>query len=288
MKCPPDIPNCLTFDVEEWNRVNYAGVDQAQFANAPHRLDVLMGRLLELCRANQARCTFFVLGTIAESFPEVVKEIAAAGHEVASHGYSHRSLRDMTPAEFADDLRRSCGLLEDLTGEKIRGFRAPSYSVTEETLPWFYQILEQQGLAYSSSVFPGRTFLYGIPNFESGSHRPVIEGREVGIVEFPLPCVRLLGFDQGLYVRLFPAWFLRRRIMSDNAAGRSTILYVHPREIDPDQPRLPLKPATAFIHYFGIKRCEKKLNDLLRTTPGRFVALMDILDELYKTRGNEV
>ena len=278
-----DIPNCLTFDVEEWYRVNYEHVDMSSLTNVPHSLDAFVRRLLDLCRFADARCTFFVLGTVAKSYPGIVKEIAAAGHEVASHGYAHKSVKEMSPDAFAEDLHRSCGMLEDLTGTKVHGFRAPAFSVCRSILPWFYRALEEQGLRYSSSVFPGRTLHYGIPAFPSEPHQPVVDGRKVRIMEFPMPRVHIFGNDLGLYVRLFPAWFLRRRILRDNAAGRIVILYVHPREIDPDQPRLPLTRSTAFIHYFGIKGCEKKLRTVLRTTPRRFIALVDALEELSVT-----
>ena len=119
----------------------------------------------------------------------------------------------MTPAEFTEDLRRSCSILESLTGKPVRGFRAPSFSVTRDILPWYYDALESAGLTYSSSVFPGKTFLYGIPDFPRRVHRPQIDGRRTAITEFPVTRVDFAGRTTGLYLRFFPLQFLRHRIL---------------------------------------------------------------------------
>ena len=271
--------NFLTFDIEEWYHANYEGFDHSPYVDQPTRLDVLTGRLLELCARHDVKSTFFVLGSVAAGKPSIVREIHAAGHEVASHGYGHGSVRGMSPAEFGADVRRSCGVLEDITGARVVSYRAPSFSVTAETLGWFYEALEEAGIGCSSSVFPGRTFLYGIPGFPERTHYPVVGGRQVKVLEIPLPRVRLLGRDLGLYVRLFPARVLRRRIERDNCTGQPVALYVHPREIDPEQPRLPLGWAVSLIHYWGIAGCERKLDALLARLPGRFGRLSDLLPE---------
>jgi len=271
--------NFLTFDVEEWYHANYEGFDHSPYINQPTRLDVLTGRLLDLCARHNVKSTFFVLGSVAEVKPSIVREIHAAGHEVASHGYGHGSVRGMSPAEFRADLRRSCGILEDITGDRVASYRAPSFSVTAEALAWFYEALDEAGILCSSSVFPGRTFLYGVPGFPERIHYPVVEGRQVRVLEIPLPRVRLLGRDLGLYVRLFPAWVLRRRIERDNSSGRPVALYVHPREIDPEQPRLPLGWPVSLIHYWGIAGCERKLDALLTSLPGGFGRVRDLLPE---------
>jgi hypothetical protein len=150
--------------------------------------------------------------------------------------------------------------------------------VNREVLPWFYDVLEARGLDYSSSVFPGRTFLYGIPDFPRRVHRPRLGDHTRRITEFPISRVDFAGRTLGLYPRLFPASFMRRYIEKENAAGRPAMVYLHPREIDPDQPRLPLPGITSFIHYFGVKGCERKLRALLRTAPGPFITLADALD----------
>jgi polysaccharide deacetylase family protein (PEP-CTERM system associated) len=257
-------PNLLTFDVEEWYHANYEGFDPAPYAGRPTHLDALVDRLLELCARHAVKSTFFVLGSVAESKPGIVRRIHAAGHEVASHGYGHQSVWPMGPAEFRADVKRSCEILQGITGATVTSYRAPSFSVRAETLGWFYDALEECGILCSSSVFPGRTFLYGVPGFPERVHYPVVDGgRRVNVLEIPMPRVRVLGRDMGLYVRLFPAWFLRRRIRRDNRAGRPVTFYVHPREIDPQQPRLALRWPVALIHYWGIAGCERKLDALL-------------------------
>lgn len=272
------LPNFLTFDVEEWYRVNYEGTNAAELTCLPGWMERLTDKLLEICGEAGCRSTFFVLGSVARDYPRMVRQIAAAGHEVASHGFAHKSIFSMTPEDFEEDLRRSCGILESLTGQAVRGFRAPSFSVTRAVLPWFYTALERDGLIYSSSVFPGKTFLYGIPDFPRQPHRPSIDGRRTAITEFPITRVDFSGRTLGLYVRLFPASFLRRQIRAENAAGRPAMFYVHPREIDPAQPRLTLPWPQSFIHYFGVRGCEAKLRQLLRTGPGPFLSISEALD----------
>ncbi len=269
--------NLLTFDVEEWYHANYEVCDRSCYAGEPTCLDTLVNRLLDLCARHDAKSTFFVLGSVAEQKPSIVRAIHATGHEVASHGYGHRSVQSMSPTEFRADLQRSCRVLEDITGAKVLAYRAPSFSVTAATLGWFYEALQEAGIVCSSSVFPGRTFLYGIPGFPERVHYPVVDGREVRVLEIPVPRVRLLGRDLGLYVRLFPAWFLRRRMERDNRLGRPVTLYVHPREIDPGQPRLALRWPVSLVHYWGIAGCERKLDALLTSLPGQFGRVRDLL-----------
>lgn len=271
--------NLLTFDIEEWYHANYEGFDPSQYAGQPTHLEALTGRLLDLCARHGVKSTFFVLGSVAEEKPSIVRAIYAGGHEVASHGYGHQSVQSMTPAAFRADLKRSCDVLESIIGAKVLAYRAPSFSVTAETLSWFYDALQENGILCSSSVFPGRTFLYGIRGFPERVHYPVVNGRRIGVLEIPMPRVRLFGRDLGLYVRLFPAWYLRRRIERDNSVGLPVSLYVHPREIDPEQPRLRLRWPVALIHYWGIAGCERKLETLLARLPGRFRRVRDLLPE---------
>ncbi len=267
--------NFLTVDVEEWYHVTYEGVDTETPAAKPTNLDQLVRRLIDLMDRHGARSTFFVLGSVAADKPAIPKTIAAAGHEVASHGMAHRSLKTMTRQEFASDLRQSCDILEQAVGEKVRGFRAPSFSVTRDAVEWFYPALEEQGISYSSSVFPGQTSHYGIPGFQPGPHHPVAAGRRSTVIEFPVPRLRLAGYDLGLWIRLLPARYLCHRVKTENHAGRPAVLYVHPREIDPGQPRLPLPALTALIHYWGVDGCERKLNYLLRSDI-RFGLMRDV------------
>ncbi len=255
--------NFLTLDIEEWYHANYDGFDAASYEGAETNLEPLVDRLIDLFAERGVKTTAFVLASVAERKPAVVKKLAAAGHEIASHGYGHELVYRMGPERFAADLDRASKILADLTGEMPAGFRAPSFSVRREMLGWFYDSLEQAGFAYSSSVFPGQTFLYGVPGFPLAPHRPEVDGKRRSLFEFPVPLVKLAGKQMGLYLRLFSAGMIRRRIERDNRAGRPVVLYVHPREIDPDQPRLPLPPLQRLIHYWGIRGSEQKLRRLL-------------------------
>jgi polysaccharide deacetylase family protein (PEP-CTERM system associated) len=271
------VPNFLTLDIEEWFHANYDGVDSARFANQETRLEALVDRLIDLCARHSVHTTCFVLGSVAKRSPVVVKKLHQAGHEIASHGYGHESVKSMVPTGFKADLAMSCDVLEQITGEKVLGFRAPSFSVRRENLEWFYPTLEEAGLRYSSSVFPGQTFLYGIPGFPEHIHYPTVGGRRSSVLEIPMPVIRFLGHDMGLYMRFFPTAMLSRKVTRDNKAGKSVVFYVHPREIDPQQPRLPLPYLQGLIHYWGINSCEKKLDMLMKALPGRLNRICDTL-----------
>lgn len=269
------VPNFLTFDIEEHYRVNYAGADIRPPANEASNIEAQVETLLRLCAEAKVKCTYFILGSVAERWPGLVRRIHAAGHEIASHGHGHESVYQMGAAAFRADIVRSRTHLESLVGERVIGYRAPSFSVTKEILPWFYRVLEETGFQYSSSVFPGKTFLYGIPDFPCHPHRPI--GAASGIIEFPLPKVSLFGRTIGVYVRLLTADMIRKKVLAENRLGRPAILYVHPREIDPSQPRLRLSRMQSLIHYWGVAGCESKLHRLLRAMPGSFTRIGDTL-----------
>ncbi|MGD0501095.1 MAG: polysaccharide deacetylase family protein [Bryobacteraceae bacterium] len=271
------LSNFLTVDVEEYFHVNYEGIDPGSYASRKTNLPALVDRLLSVFDDASIRCTFFVLGVIGEKYPELVRNIHARGHEVASHGYDHKAVREMSGAEFRDDLLKSRGILESIVGRKIQGFRAPSFSVDRETLPMFYRALQECGYGYSSSVFPGKTFLYGVPGAPFHPHRPAFGGVPSGVIEFPITRFELFGKRFPVYVRLFPASALQRRILRENRQGRPAMIYVHPREIDPGQPRLPLSRGRALIHYWGIRGCEAKLRRLLARGALEFTSIRDYL-----------
>lgn len=270
--------NFLTFDIEEWFHANYSSV-QSPAPVEETNLESLVDRLIALCAERSVRTTCFVVASVAQAKPAIVRKLHSSGHEIASHGCGHQLVYSMGRERFAGDLRKSIEILQGITGDRVLGFRAPSFSVTREILPWFYDTLEDAGLRYSSSVFPGRTFLYGVPGFPDRVHRPILEGRQRRIVEFPIPAVRCAGREIGLYVRLFPAWAIVRRIAKDNSAGKPVILYVHPREIDPDQPRLTLPFLHSLIHYWGVRSCEAKLRSIIGSAP--FGRIGDYLDALH-------
>ncbi len=273
--------NFLTLDIEEWYHANYEGFDADRYAGAQTNLESLVDRLIDLFAEYGVKTTAFVLASVAERKPAIVRKLAAAGHEIASHGYGHELVYRMGPHRFLDDLGRASQVLGDITGEMPQGFRAPSFSVRRGMLSWFYDALELFRFAYSSSIFPGQTFLYGVPGFPAEPHQPEVDGRRWPLFEFPVPVVKLAGKQMGLYLRLFSAGMIRRRIERDNRAGRPVVLYVHPREIDPDQPRLPLPPLQRLIHYWGIRGSEQKLRRLLAA--GAFGRMRDWVAERAET-----
>lgn len=220
--------NALSVDVEDWAQ---STLDHSLPITERARRSTL--ELLDLLAMYSVHGTFFVLGLFAEKFPDVVRQIKTQGHEVASHGYGHRCIFRQTQAEFAADVRRSIALLEDLTGEPILGYRAPDFSLTAET-PWALDILADLGLAYDSSIFPARTWRYGIPGTPQGIHkiRP-------GLIEVPLSTVRFAGLTLpvagGGYIRLVPARITGWAIRQINSERRPAVVYIHPYELDIDE-----------------------------------------------------
>jgi polysaccharide deacetylase family protein (PEP-CTERM system associated) len=212
----------------------------------------------------QARGTFFVLGWVAEHHPQVVRRIDEAGHEIASHGWDHRKIPAQTPEEFRSSVRRTKEVLEGITGRPVVGFRAPSFSV----LPgheWALDILLEEGYRYDSSLFPIRRPGYGYPDGHRTPH-PVV--RPSGhLMEFPPATLRVLGLNipaaGGAYLRFFPFSVIRAAVKAMEAAGVPATLYVHPWELDPDQPRMQVSRVTHLRHYGGLRRTESRLVNLL-------------------------
>jgi polysaccharide deacetylase family protein (PEP-CTERM system associated) len=259
--------NSISFDIEEWYHANYDDVAIYNFQNKTTNLEGNVDRLIDVCEKYKVKSTCFVLGTVARDKPEIVRKLHDAGHEIASHGFFHKLVYSMTEKEFLDDLKQSKDVLEDITGVQVKGFRAPSWSIREDILDWYYSVLEQAGFVYSSSVYPAYTYLYGIPGFPQKAHYPEVNGNMVNILEIPVPVFgafnKYVGYSGGFYLRFFPAWFIKYLLSRANSKGQSTFIYLHPREIDINQPHLSLNMLESFIHYFGINGCEKKLDNIL-------------------------
>ncbi|HEX5710625.1 MAG TPA: polysaccharide deacetylase family protein, partial [Sulfuricurvum sp.] len=194
-------------------------------------------------------------------------------HEIASHGSSHKLIYPMNPEEFRADLKASSDVLEQITGKKVVGFRAPSWSLKRETLPWFYDVLAQEGFAYSSSVYPAKNTLFGIPDFPDIPHYPV----SAPVLEIPQSVMNLfgnrVGYAGGGYLRFFPTWLIKREIRQKNREGKPVFIYVHPREIDIHQPRLKLGTMDGYFHYQGISGCEEKLSSLVEEFQPTFIRM---------------
>ncbi len=259
--------NILTVDVEEYFHPNAmdATVDPSRWDDLPRRVEHNTYRVLDLLSAHDVRATFFVLGWVAERLPHLVGEIARRGHEVACHGYAHRLVYRLGPERFRDDVARSKRILEDCLGSRIVGFRAASYSIVEASL-WALDILIEEGFEYDSSIFPVRHDIYGIPGFNRFAVRLRRAAGE--IVEIPPSTVHLLGRNWpvagGGYLRIFPYWLTRMSVQRINRHDHApAIVYMHPWELDVDQPRLEAGAVTRFRQYTNLRRTESRVRRLL-------------------------
>lgn len=256
--------NALTVDVEDWFQVQaYAGqFPRDAWEAQERRVEANTDRLLALFDRHGARATFFTLGWVAERHPALIRRIVAAGHELASHGHWHRLAHEQTPAEFAADVGHARRLLEDIGGVAVRGYRAPTFSINTRN-PWAFDILAEQGYAYSSSVYPVRHDLYGVPD------APRVPYRTAGgaLLEIPMTTVRLGGRNLpvagGGWFRLLPYRLYRAGLTRANRAGPG-LFYTHPWEIDPAQPTVPQAPPLArFRHRVNLARTEHRIARLL-------------------------
>jgi polysaccharide deacetylase family protein (PEP-CTERM system associated) len=259
--------NAMSVDVEDWFQVSaFAGhIDRGAWAGLPHRVEKNVDRILALFSRSGVRATFFTLGWVAERYPHLVRRIASAGHEVASHGWSHVRVSDQEEDTFRSDVVRTKSLLEDITGASVLGYRAPSYSIGRNNL-WALRVLDETGHLYSSSIYPIRHDHYGMPGaprfaFQPNAGSPFLEipvsTFKVGQQVFPC--------GGGGFFRLLPyrwsRWALRRVNRVD---GESCVFYFHPWEIDPDQPRQVKAPLKSrFRHYVNLDRMEGRLTRLL-------------------------
>lgn len=262
----PEIANALTVDVEDYFQVSALAphISRSDWERIPCRVERNVDAILALLGESGAQATFFTLGWIAERYPSLVRRIVAAGHELASHGYAHLRIHEQTRAEFMHDIRRAKSLLEDLAGTEVRGYRAPSFSVGRRTL-WAFDCIAEARYRYSSSVYPIRHDLYGMPE----APRFPYEARD-GLLEIPVTTARLLKRNLpaggGGYFRLLPYSVSRALIRRVNRAERrSAVFYFHPWELDPDQPRVPgTSLKTRFRHYLNLNRTQPRLRRLLR------------------------
>ena len=256
------ITNILTFDVEDWFHILEIG-NTGDWQRYRSRVLTNTRKIITLLAANRIKATFFVLGLVAERYPDLVSEIDAAGHEIASHGYGHELVYRQKPEEFRSDLRRSIDILETVTGKKVLGYRAPSFSVTEQT-PWVFEILANEGCRYDSSVFPARRLYGGFAR----APRFIYQDQRTGIYELPISVTQLsrlrLPFASGGYFRLFPYFFIDHALRAINSAGQPVIVILHPREFDPLQPHLPMPFYRKFLCYINIASTESKLKRLLK------------------------
>ena len=259
--------NVLTIDVEEYFHVSaFEGViATADWDRHESRVEETTMRLLDRLAEAGSAATFFVLGWVAERHPSLIRAIRNAGHEIASHGYGHQVLTALTPEQFRADVRRSKAILEDVSGEPVRGYRAPSFTIMEETL-WALRILVEEGYAYDSSIFPIWHDRYGIPGANPHYHRLVTSSGPIW--EIP-PSTAKLGAMRvpvagGGYFRLWPYGLLRRWLRRIERDGHPLVVYLHPWEIDPDQPRVKGAVLSRCRHYLNLNKTETRLVRLLK------------------------
>ncbi|GAA0839909.1 DUF3473 domain-containing protein [Marinobacter szutsaonensis] len=274
--------NALTIDVEDYFQVAALAeaVSPDDWDSMEYRVEGNTERLLELLDRHNTRATFFTLGWVAERSPELVRRIRAAGHEVASHGYSHQLIYNQTPDVFREETRRSKAILEDILGEPVTGYRAASYSITSRSR-WALDILAEEGFTWDSSIFPVHHDRYGMPGTP---HEPYLLKTPNGatLTEFPLSTCDLgsyrLPIAGGGYFRLFPYWLTQWGLGKINRSGKPFIFYLHPWEIDTGQPRLKVKALSRFRHYNNLGKCMGRLERLLGDF--RFGSVSEVLSEM--------
>jgi polysaccharide deacetylase family protein (PEP-CTERM system associated) len=262
------IVNAMSIDVEDYFQVSAfdAVVERDRWDGFPSRVVANTERILSIFDEGRVKATFFILGWVAERFPALVRTIADGGHEVASHGYGHRLVYEQTPEAFREDIRRSKQLIEALSGQAVFGYRAPSYSITRQSL-WALDVLVEEGFGYDASIFPVRHDRYGIP--DAPRHPHALQRAAGALTEVPPSTVRMgsvnLPVAGGGYFRLLPYGWTRWGISRINTQERRpAIFYLHPWEIDPDQPRLEASAVSRFRHYRNLDKTEGRLKRLLR------------------------
>lgn len=264
--------NALTIDVEDYFQVNAFEpyLSRESWDCFPLRVEDNMQRLMDLLDEFGVKATCFVLGWVAERLPSLVREIQARGHEIACHGYGHELIYRIGPERFREDIRRAKGILEDSAGCAVRGYRAPTYSITAKSL-WAFDLLIEEGFCYDSSVFPVYHDTYGIPDAPRFPY--TVERAGGSIEEFPLSTLPLklpglhyqLPIAGGGYLRLLPVALIKWGIERINLLEKKpTVLYLHPWEIDPGQPRIKAGWRSSFRHYNNLSRTEAKLRYLLK------------------------
>jgi polysaccharide deacetylase family protein (PEP-CTERM system associated) len=259
----------FSVDVEDWFHILDlpSTPSVSEWGKLPSRVEKNFNRLLDLFSEKQVSTTCFFLGWVGERFPHLVRDAAARGHEIASHGYAHRLVYELSRDEFYQDALRSRGILEDLAGVAVTGYRSAGFSITERTL-WFFDALAEAGYRYDSSVFPSPR---GHGGMRTDQRAPHVVDSSPEIIEFPITVTDLFGrsmcFFGGGYLRLFPYWLIRRMSKTVLEEGRPVVFYIHPREIDPDHPRLSMGLGRRFKSYVNLESTEGKLKRLLDDFP---------------------
>lgn len=274
------IQNALTVDVEDYFQVSAfaKNIDQNDWDAHPLRVEKNTRRLMDIFDEAQVKATFFVLGWVADRNRSLIEEIALRGHEVACHGYSHQLIYNQTPEVFREETIRSKLLLEDIVQMPVKGYRAASYSITNDSL-WALDILAEAGFVYDSSIFPVRHDRYGIPDASEVPHQ-LKTPKGHSLVEFPLSTAKIFNYKLpvagGGYFRLYPYALTKAGLAQINRRQQPFIFYLHPWEIDPEQPRIKASWFSQFRHYNNLEKCELRLSRLL--SDFKFGTAADVLN----------
>lgn len=270
--------NAMTVDVEDWFQVSVLKdvISYDDWDNQESRVIRNITRVIRLFDEYDVKATFFVLGWIAERYPEIVMTIKKYGHEIGSHGFAHKLIYEHSRDDFLYDLDKSVKLLEDISSEPVRYYRAPSFSINQSCM-WALEELAQRGIQYDSSIFPIKHDIGGMPEMP---REPFFmrfkDGKELR--EFPLTTLEVLGenipISGGGYLRLLPYWFIRNGIRKNNKTGNPAIIYFHPWEFDPEQPRMKIGLSSSFRHYTNLDLTEERVRRLL--TEFKFTCLGEL------------
>lgn len=269
------ITNALTIDFEDW----YQGLEipYSEWDKFEDRIEFAGDKLLQILEEENAKATFFMLGYASEKFPALVKRIKEAGHEIGTHGFSHTLIYKQSQELYREEMTRAISFLEDLTGDKVVGHRAPYFSITKDSL-WALDILGELGIKYDSSIFPVLNYRYGIagaPRFPYEIKRDNFTMQEFPVSTLQLPKVTL-PISGGAYFRIYPYQLTKQALKSVNRSGKPVTFYLHPWELDPEHPRIDLPRRIALTHYFNLGATERRFRKLLRDF--KFAPMRDVLN----------
>ena len=276
--------HCLSFDVEEHFQVSgfWSEGRRQQWDRYESRVERNTMKLVDMLAQHDTKATFFVLGWVAERYPGLVKILVGQGHEIASHGYGHELITGQTPGMFRDDVRRAKRILEDICGKRVHGYRAPSFSITKDT-KWAIPVLIEEGYLYDSSIFPVLHDRYGMPDATPTIH--LLRGEAGCIWEVPPSTVNILGMRLpvagGGYFRLYPYPLLRTILKRSERSGHPLVMYLHPWELDPDQPKMDGPRLSRFRHYLNLHKTQDRLCSLLEDF--RFNTIQKVLEPIAGT-----
>lgn len=273
-----DISNILTVDLEDWYQVHSLRhiVNFQDWDKYEDRVEIGANKLLSILNEYNTKATFFVLGWVAEKYPELIRSIHSEGHEIASHGYAHKLIYEQGPKEFEKDLKRSIEILETITSKKVEGYRAPSWSIVRETL-WALDVLAENGIKYDSSIYPTANYQFGLPD---ANRYPGIIDTPSGhkLLEIPPSICKFLRKSVpvagGFPLRAYPYWFTKYQIKKLNKDNLRAVVYLHPWELDTAHPKIKLPLKNRIIHYFRLGKMETNIRNLLNSF--RFASIESI------------